>query len=136
MAGAAHSLPGDMGPAESRARGPPGLVAPTTHAGRWGQSLVVPAVPPQMQKPWLLVECAGSIISPGIWDFSLLLHRQRVCGPSLRITATQRPWGLWDTEPGLDPGERWGREALEVGVHFHQLMLLAWVFWEETPAPS
>jgi len=82
-----------------------------------------------MQKPWLLVECTGSIISPGIWDF-FLLHHQRVCGPSLRITATQRPWGLRDTELGLDPGK-----VLEVGG-FCQLMLLAWAFWVKNPALS
>lgn len=135
MTGAAHALPDDLGPAGSWACGPPGLVAPTIYAGRWWQSLVVSAVSPGMQKPWLLVEHAWSIISPGIWDFSLL-HHQQVCGPSLRITDSQRPWGLQDTEPGLDSGERWGREALEVCVRFHWLVLLAWVFWAEIPALS
>lgn len=27
-------------------------------------------------------------------------------------------------------------EGLEVGVHCHQLMLIAWVFWAESPAPA
>lgn len=66
------------------------------------------AVPPQLQGPWLLFECIGSIINPGTWDFSFFLLRQQVCDPSWRITALQGPWGLQGAEMGLDAGEGWG----------------------------
>lgn len=75
---------------------------------------MIPAAPPRLQEPWLLFECTGSIINPGIWDFSFFLHQQ-VREPRLRTTGIQRPWGLRGAEMGLDAGEGWGWGALGDG---------------------